>query len=165
MCNGTFLSNGFFASVQWLNLSNAFFASWKHMYTGMSWLREKSTVCLSANMAISVPCARLKPIWLSAVHRYQAPGRCNSPRNDPLPVIPGSGGCRRMPQTTSSMRWSGTTTTFKKTTSKTTSKTTTPLSLRRASSLGWARPFPDHLRGQGPPQGTLTVVETLLQPK
>ena len=38
ICNGTFLSNSFFASVQWLTLSDAVFASRKHMYTGVSWL-------------------------------------------------------------------------------------------------------------------------------
>ena len=42
ICNGTFLSNNFFAGVQWFTLSNTFFGSRKHKYTCVSWLQEKS---------------------------------------------------------------------------------------------------------------------------
>ena len=54
--------------------SNAFFSPRKHMYTGLRCvlIKAKITVWLSANMAISVPCACLKPNLLSAVHRNLA---------------------------------------------------------------------------------------------
>ena len=66
----TYINNSFFARVKWLSLSNAIFRQESTCIQVCLDYGKKSTVCLSTNMTIFVPCACLKPNWLSAVHRY-----------------------------------------------------------------------------------------------
>ena len=71
ICNGTFLSNSFFASVQWLTLSNAFLDQERKCIRVCPEYGKKTTVCLCANMAISVPCACSKTNWLLRIPAFR----------------------------------------------------------------------------------------------